>query len=91
MTSEFDDLKSAHEVDQALAEAIELGTIRIAGKNPSGDDLLELTAKGVVSTALMFVQPILDLANAEKRDFTPKEKAELREHLKTVMQALNKK
>jgi hypothetical protein len=83
-----DDLHDRHTVDQALAEALELGSIRVAGKGPDGDDLLELTAKGTLSTALLLIQPIIERADSEKRDLTEDEKGDVREHLETVLKKL---
>lgn len=87
----FDDLHDQHIVDQALAEAIELGSMRAAGKTPEGDDLFELTAKGVLSTAFMYIQALQATTDAERRDFTEEEKADILGHLKTVMEALERK
>ena len=52
---DYDEMKTRHEVDQALAESIELGNMRITGKNEQGQDLLELTVKGVTRTEGMQV------------------------------------
>lgn len=87
---DFDDIKASHEVDQALAESIELGNIRLAGKNEQGQDLLELTAKGVTRTVAMMIEQALVTADAQKRDFTASERHELVGHLLTAITALQK-
>ena len=87
---EFDDVRTRHEVDQALAEAISMGDVSVTGKAPDGDNLMSLTAKGIVRTALLFVQKYIGQADGAHRDFTPEEKQELAEHLTTALQALEK-
>lgn len=85
-----DDLKSAHEIDQALAESIELGNIRIVGQNEQGQDLMELTSKGVTRTALLIAQQFIETADSEKRDFTADERHEIAGHLIQAIIALQK-
>lgn len=80
MSSDFDDLRAKHEVDQGIAESIELGNMRIVGQNAQGDDVFELTAKGLTKAALMFLQQLINRADADKRDFTAEEKHEALGH-----------
>jgi hypothetical protein len=84
-----DDLLVKHEVDQGLAEALELGNIRIIGKNEQGDDLLQLTSKGVLRSACLFFQAAIEEADKERRDFTPEERHELMSHVLHICEAFN--
>ena len=79
----FDEMKTQHEVDQALAEAIELGTIKEVG-----DGKYSLTARGVVHSALMVIQDVLSKADQDKRDLNDEEKKEVLSHIDTMSQAL---
>jgi len=87
---EYDDVRTRQEVDQALADAIATGNMVVTGKTVAGEELMSLTAKGVVRTAYTFVQSYLEQADEARRDFTPEEKQILAEHLATALQALTR-
>jgi hypothetical protein len=84
-----DDLLVIHEVDQDLAESLELGNIRIIGRNEQGEDLLQLTPKGVLRAACLFFQTAIEEADKHKRDFTPEERHELMTHVLHIYEAFN--
>jgi len=87
---DYDEMKTTHEVDQAIAGSIELGNIRIVGQNAEGQDLMELTSKGVTRTVGMLINSLVATADTEKRDFTDEEKHELAGHLINAITALQK-
>lgn len=86
----IDDLKAKHEVDQAIAESVELGNVRIVGQNEQRQDLMQLTSKGVTRTALLFCELTIQQADAEKRDFTEAERHKLVAYLLQAITALQK-
>ncbi|MGH2478084.1 MAG: hypothetical protein ACRDHW_00295 [Ktedonobacteraceae bacterium] len=87
---DFENVHTNHEIDQTLAEGLELGMIHVVGKTDSGDDLMALTAKGICLAALLSIQSQIDQANEQKRDFTAEEKADLHEHVTAMLKALEK-
>lgn len=83
--NEFEDLRIVHEVDQALAGGIATGNIRVAGQTSEGEDMYELTMKGLFSGLVMHIEGITMVANAENRDFTPEELMSILDGIGVVM------
>jgi len=84
----IDDLKTQQEVDQALADSIALGNIRIIGRDDKGQDLMTLTSKGSLRVSLLAVQTLVNSTDEAKRDFTSSEKHEISRYLIRAIQAL---
>jgi len=84
----IDDLKTQQEVDQALADSIALGNIRIIGRDDKGQDLMTLTSKGCLRVSLLAVQTLVNSTDEAKRDFTSSEKHEISRYLIRAIQAL---
>lgn len=84
----FDDLKEAHEADQFLAEALALSDVKIVGKDEHGADVIKLTAKGAVKGAVLFLEHLIRIADAEKRDFSDSEIQEALSQVKNLAIAL---
>ena len=91
MAQSFEDLGDKHVVDQSIAEALAMGSIRIVGKNEAGDDMLQLTAKGTTRAAVMLLEALIVKADEERRDFSEAEKSEVLKQFWTVRESLLKR
>jgi hypothetical protein len=76
------------EVQDAIARAQAMGDIRIAGQNAAGEDLMALTAKGVLRATCLTFQDALDQADRLRRNFTYEEQRELLRHVRQLYSAL---
>jgi hypothetical protein len=75
-------------VQDAIARAETMGDIRIAGQTTAGEDLMTLTAKGVLRATCLTFQSALDQADRLKRNFTYEEQRELLRHVRQLYSAL---
>jgi CRISPR/Cas system type I-B associated protein Csh2 (Cas7 group RAMP superfamily) len=91
MGQSFEELRDRQEIDQALAEMLEQGSIRIVGKMANGDDQLQLTAKGTTRAAVMVLEGLITGADRERRDFTQEEKSKVLEQIWAIREALLKR
>lgn len=86
-----EELRMSAEIDQALAEGIEVGALRVVGTTEAGETQYEMTAKGLLSAVVYHLSVLIGAADSEKRDLNAVEKAEAIEYLSVIMEGLVRK
>lgn len=81
---------SEEEIKDALKEALALKRVKSTGY-VNGEPTYSLTAKGVVATAVMIINLMVEEADGERRNFTAREKREIEGHIATMVKALREK
>jgi hypothetical protein len=75
-------------VQEAIKDSLHIGDIAEQGRDASGDMQYGLSSKGACRVGMRLMQNMIEQADKQQRDFTPKECGEILKHMQILARRL---